>query len=171
MFGFNTVNHYCPIIGMWFPIHPEGWINDNTSLGMDWWWENGVHINWVAQCTSPMISPPDFFRPSRNLSVVGDVQPNTSLLLAAYLVNHHRFPLKKHWSKYWGHVPSIASLYFWLQPLLFSHCQPVVLVRLRNKTGHNPSLSRITNKQPKTHLTPKKHIYSVLNITHQLKDF
>ena len=74
---FNTDSTTCPA-GMYFLTHPLVWINDERILPR-------VEI----YCVTHSLWPQDFLRPSRclsrasgNLLVVGDVQPNTSLLLA-----------------------------------------------------------------------------------------
>ena len=77
---FNTVNTNCPA-GMYFLMY--------TSLGVDWWWDNGHTLPRVGMyCTSPPTSRfPSAVEISRHLGnvfVVGNVKPNTSLFSAVY---------------------------------------------------------------------------------------
>ena len=73
---FNTANTDCPV-GMYFLIHPQGWINDERMV---------VHCIkleciglYIPNDLEISLSPRDV-----PLLVIGDVQPNTSLLSEVY---------------------------------------------------------------------------------------
>ena len=92
---FNTVNTTRPT-GMYFLIHPYGWINDER-MAVHCLKSGSIGL-YIPSDLKISLGPRDVPRasPSGHLSglgnfllVVGDVQPNISLLSAVYVYNIH----------------------------------------------------------------------------------
>ena len=106
---FNTVNTNCPA-GMYFLMY--------TSLGVDWWWDNGHTLPRVGMyCTSPPTSRfPSAVEISRHLGnvfVVGNVKPNTSLFSAVYghtLIINQSLGMDQQVELCWHPDPSLGIL-------------------------------------------------------------